>query len=409
MLAPVEGELQSAAERCQEALGAPEFAGLDTLIADAPRSAASWFELLSRYDKDPTATATLKQMRRALPAGSAKAGATIERYIVLQALAPSAFRMASEPLPDTVKRAFASFCGEIAAKERQWDTHFDMEADPERFLDMAELATLRRFLVGAFNFAYERLALLLPTLNVHPLSLPGYIYQRVVAMPFTKPAIGPHLNYGRKQSLTLLQKDVERSLWLIAKIVEMNPQVAGINGWSWFNSKIVGEVYPHLAWIRKVYIEGGAYLIDTFPAKPEGYGFGFNNRKRQVLYEQGKFCPRQTAYFWPRENFLEWASRHPELVPKGEAPVQAPQHCAMLQVKSPNPAKHVKHNSPITLWNGEALLTRIGKLRYTALVLLLPAVSVSLLTLVLSNPGICLLTFPIWLYLAFSFQYFVAQ
>jgi len=409
MLAPLEEELQHAAARCREALGDPEFAGLDILVPNAPRSGAGWFELLSKYDKDPNGTATLKGMRRALPAGLANAGVTIERYIVLQALTHAALSMESRRLPVTVKRLFAALCSEVAAKERQWDTHFDMEGDQERFLDMAELATLRRFSVGTLNFAYERLALLFPTLHVHPLSLPGYIYQRVVAMPFTKPTIGPHLSYGRKGSLTLRQRDFERSLWLIAKTVEMNPKVTGINGWSWFNSQIVGEVYPHLAWIRNVLAEGGAYLIDTYPAEPGGYGFGYNNRKRQILYEQGKFCPRQTAYFWPRDDFLEWASRHPELVPEGETPVQAPQHHAQLRVRSPKPTKHTKHNSSITLWSGMAVLARIGKLKYATLVLMLPALSLSLVVLLMSNVWIAIPTFPIWVFLAFSFQYFVAQ
>ena len=410
MLAPVEEELQLAAAKCRrEALAAPEFVGLDAFMPGAPRDAEGWFELLSKYDKDPKAVAALKEMRSALPAGLAAAGVNIERYVVLKALPVSALRIASMPVPDTIKRLYATLCTEIAAKERQCDRHFDMEGDPERFFDMAQLATLRRFPAGALNFAYERLAPLRVMLCVPPLALPGYLYRRIVSMPFTKPAIGPHVNFGRKHSLILTRTDYKRSMWLVAKTVEMNPQVAGINGWSWFFSKITGEVYPHLAWMRNDIADNGAYLVDTFPAEPGGYGFTYNNRRRQILYGQGKFCPRQTAYFWRRDDFLDWASRHPELAPDGEAPVRAPRRRAWIRVRSPKSARHAKHNSSITLWNGRAVLDRIGQFKYIVLILVLPALILTLGALLISGSGLALLTFPIWAFLAFSFQYFFSQ
>jgi hypothetical protein len=404
---PVGQALQVASDKCIEVINSPQFGELSNL-PDTPRDAQGWFELLSGYDQNPDTDANvgLRRMRAALPVERAAAGARIEHFAVLNALHISANRISSVCLPDTVKHLYATLCIEIAQRERQWEGHFDMEGNPERFLDMAQIATLRRFPAGALNFAYERPAFLRLALNVHPLALPGYLFQRLIAMPFAKPAIGPHVNYARKNSLILLQIDFERAMWLTAKTVEMNPHVTGLNGYSWFYSKITGDVYPNLAWMRDVMVDGGAYLVDTYPAEPGGYGFAYNNRKRQILYDEGKFCPRQTAFFWSRDALLDWASQHPELAPEGETPIQALRRRACIHIKSPKPARHTKRNSSVTLWNGTVALRRFGKLNYITLVLLLPALVSSLACELICGPWLAFLTFPIWVFLAFSFQYF---
>jgi len=408
-LPSVEEELSVAAAKCRDALAAREFTGLDALIPDAPRDAQGWFELLSRYVPDTSVAAKIMGMRAAIPAELVGHGVKIERYAVLNALSVGALRIGSVSVPNTVKHLYATLCTEIAARERQWESHFDIEHDSERFLDVAQYATLRRFPAGALALTYERLAPIRATLCVHPLALPGYIYQRAFSMPVTKPAIAPHVNYARKGSLILTRSEYERALWLIAKTVEMNPKVKGLNGWSWFYSQTVGEVYPHLAWMRAMFVDGGAYLVDTFPAQPEGYGFAHQNRKRQNLYDQGKFCPRQTAVFWARDFFLDWASRHPELIPDGEEPVRPPRHSTRLRLRPATPSRHAKHNSPITLWDGMAAFDRFGKLKYTALVLALPALILSLAALLISGPWLALLMLPVGGALAFTFQYFFSQ
>jgi hypothetical protein len=408
MPARVREELEAAAARCREALKTPEFQGLDALKPGVPGNAGDWFDLLNKHDKDPLPVAVLMGMKKPLPAELAKTG-VVERYAVLNALSVSSLRIVSMPLPDTIKRYYATLCAEIAAGEHQWKSQFDVEGDPERFLDIAELATLRRFPAGALNFAFERLAPLRVMLSVHPLSLPSYLYKRAISMPFTKPSIGPHVNYGRKGSLILQRIDFERSLWLMAKTTEMNPKANGINGSSWFHSKTAGDVFPHLGWIREIYADGGAYLVDTFPAEPDGYGFAHNSRKRQVLFDRGEFCPRQTAFFWSRDDFLDWASRHPELIPEGETPVRAPKRRSLIRVRSPKPARPAKHNSSITLWNGRAALDRLGQWNYAALVLALPALILSGAAFFISGPWLTLLTFPIGLFLSFTFQYFFSQ
>lgn len=416
MMTSVEQKLQAASAICRDALNAQENVQENAqayrdlrALPGAPRDAQGWFELLSQFDHHPGACSALKGMKAALPAQLTTAGVKVEQYAVLNALSIAATRILSAPVPDTIKCLYATFCTEVAARERQWENHFDMENDPERFVDMAQLATLRRFPAGALNFAYEKLGLLYVTLNVHPFALPGYLYQRLVAVPFTKPAMGPHINYGRKNSLILQQAEYERSLWLMAKTMEMNPNVEGVNGSSWFYSQIVGEVFPHLAWMRDVYANGGAYLVDTFPADPAGYGFAYNSRKRQILYQQGKFCPRETAFFWSRNNFLAWASRRPDLAPEGEAHVQPPQRQCIIHIRSPKPARHAKRNSTVTLWNKRKSVERIGRINYILLVFALPSLILSLVTFLVLGGWAAVLTFPIWLFLAFAFQYFVSQ
>jgi hypothetical protein len=405
-VASVEEELSVAAIQCREALLAPEFKGLDALIPDAPSDAEAWFELLSRVRHDPKACATIMQMRAAMPAELVARGVSVERYAVLNGFSVALPRIASVPVPNTVKRLYAMSCAEIARGERQWENHFNIQRDSERFIDVAQMAALQRFPAGVCDFVYDRLAPIRSTLCVHPLSLPRYLYRRIFIMPLTKLAITPHLNYGRKNSYILAQTDYERSLWLMAKTIEMNPKVKSLNGWSWFYSQTVGEFYPHLGWLRALYVDGGAYVVDTFPAT---HGFSYNNRKRQILYEQGKFCPRQTAIFWARDSFLDWASRHPELIPEGEQPVRAPERRVRKRMKLPRPARHAKRNSSITLWDGMAIFDRIGALNYVAVVLISPALILSLAAFFFFGPWAALLGFPAAIFLAHAFQYFFSQ
>jgi hypothetical protein len=403
----VEEELQAAADQCREASNAPECRAIDAL-PDAPNDEQGWFELLSGYRRAPKAGEVLMAMRAALPAEIAAAGVRVERYAILKAFPVAIARIPDVPVPNTIKRLYATLCTEIAANEPQWQIHFNLD-DTERFLDVAQYATLRRFPAGALGFTYERLAPLRASLSVHPLVLPAYLYQRIVSMPVVKSAIAPHVNFGRKGSLILTRTAYERALWLVAKTVEMNPKLTGLNAWSWFCSQSVGEAFPNLAWMRAVFADGGAYLVDTFPSQPEGYGFAYNNRKRLKLYEEGKFCPRQTAVLWERNILLDWASRHPELAPADEEPIRPPKRLPLVRLKPAKPARHAKHNSPITLWDGMRMFDGLGAGKYCALVLLLPGLVFASIAWLVAGVWLAVPMFPVGVLLGYVFQYYFSM
>ena len=399
----VEVELAAAAAKCREALGRPEFAGLDARLPGAPTDAEGWFRLLHGY---PHATeAEFRRIAAALPADAAAAGVRIEHYATLQALTVAAPRMNAERVPNSVKRLYATLCNEIAARAKHWESHFDVAS--WRFNDVAALASLRRFPAGEVGFQFvPRLPAYYP-LRIHPLDMAGFFCEVAFAVRGTGPVISLHFNYARANALVLPQIEFERSLWRIASALDYHPRVRALISNSWFHSPRVAESFPRLAWMRDVFTAGGAYAVDMEPGSAAD--IGYNSAKRRQLYDEGKFCPRQTLIIWPREDFLSWAISRPELASEGETPPAAPQRARWrIRITPPGPSRAAKHNSSVTLWEGIAAYSR-GPAKYVFLVLLLPALIAAVLAGVALGLLAAIPAFAAALAGAHIFQYFFSQ
>ena len=179
------------------------------------------------------------------------------------------------------------------------------------------------------------------------------------------------MNNGRANQLFLQQQEMYRSLWRMAKTLEIDPNIRGLSGASWFLSADVASFFPHLAWMRAMFAEEGAYLIDLEPARDDS-GLKMGSAKRRDLYAQGQFSPRRTMVLWPRNDLLAWAAQHPEYADEDDAPVTAPGGGAPVRRKAPRlprPAPAAKHNSRLTLWDAIPLINDNPK-KYAALALL---------------------------------------
>jgi hypothetical protein len=405
----VTDQLAQAQARCRDALADPKFAGLSERLPGAPHDAPGWFTLLQRHPHDPAVAATLRQMKAALPAEAAAAGVKIEQFAALNAFPAALAEIGEKPLPDAVKRLYAAFCSEVAGRERQWEGLYNIDGDPEPFHDLAAFATLRGFPVGDAAFSFGRMSPLKWALRVHPKALPGFVCELALGMKGTDPAIMPHVNYGRK-TLVLQRAEYERSLWLMAKTLEFMPDVKGLCAVSWLHSSAVGDVFPHLAWMRTMFTEAGAHVVELDPSTPWRYGFNYNNPKRLKLYQEGKFHPRQTVVLWPRDEFLAWAADHPALGPADEPAPALPEHKGLyMHLRGPRPSRQSRHNSAITLWDGEALYHRWGRLPYALAILLIPALGLAVFLALLTHWWAAIPAFPASLFAAHAFQYFFSQ
>ena len=119
-------------------------------LPTAPRDDLGWFELLSGYPEDAASVAAIRGMKTQL-AETLPAGMSVERGAVLHALSEGATRIGTRPVPNSVKRLFASTCAEIAARQRQWERFYDESS--VHFMEIAKLATLSRYPAGVQVFA----------------------------------------------------------------------------------------------------------------------------------------------------------------------------------------------------------------------------------------------------------------
>jgi hypothetical protein len=301
-------EIDAAWSACRQAVDG-EFAEFGPTIPGAPETPVGWFELLHgipEFGRQPDPLQPLKaaaQSDRPWPVGG------IERYALLQAFQVALPRLAALPLDDALKRQFAAACRQVACPDKRWLASFD--STHPAYFQMTRVASLRWFPAG--SLALEIINL--PKswlLKVHPFALPGLLREVAVGLGGFGPVVTPHLWSWRPNPMFVLKSETDQALWQIAKALERQPEVRGMIAVSWFYAKDVGEVFPHLAWLREFYVEQGAYLVEMELAEPDA-GFLVGSAKRRRLYEEHKFRPRQTLVVWRRSDMLTWAAAHPEL------------------------------------------------------------------------------------------------
>jgi hypothetical protein len=395
--------------RVDVALAAPELVAACARASSAPFSAEDWFRLLAELCWNPSSAPTIQKLEAALTLeGDAAASAMMGRYAALKALSVALTKIADQRLPDAVKRSYVAFSRQIAARERHWEWLYNFDNNSETFRELAAYVTLFGFPVGDVGFGFDLRSPVRSILFVHPLTLPRFLLEVGLFMT-GGPVLVPHMNYARK-SLILPRIEYQRSLWLMARTLELRPEVKGLMAISWVHSAVVGQVFPSLAWMRDVFVEAGACVVELQPAKPRRYGFNYNNPKRLKLYEEGKFFPRQSIVLWPRDALIAWAANHPELAAEGEMITSARRGVhSRFNLKSPRPPRHVKHNFSIQLWDGEKAYKSLGRVRYVTLVLLLPALALALVSLAFSGVWLAIFTFALGLFVAHAFQYYFTQ
>jgi hypothetical protein len=197
------------------------------------------------------------------------------------------------------------------------------------------------------------------------------------------------------------------SLWRIAKTLELNPRVKGLYAVSWFLSADTGRLFPHLAWIRDMYADEGAYVVDMETASPDS-GFMIGSEARRQLYAVGQFNPRRSLILWPRSELLAWAARHPELADHEDEPIGPVAPGYVKSSVSPRPVRSGPHNSRLNVWNGLALLN-VDSGRYVFRVLLAPAMAACVISGLLlawwaTIPAFILVFMAAWIVQYYFFQ-----
>jgi hypothetical protein len=95
----------------------------------------------------------------------------------------------------------------------------------------------------------------------------------------------------------------------IAELMELNPDVSGMFGSSWWFDPQVASVAPELVFLRRVPEAHGARVFclgSDLATTKDAVAF---SKKRRELYESGRFRPRRYMLVWPRADLLNWAAQ----------------------------------------------------------------------------------------------------
>ena len=101
--------------------------------------------------------------------------------------------------------------------------------------------------------------------------------------------------------------DRNRCFARIAELLEAMPGVRGLVGTSWFYDPQLERISSHLHYLRKVPMDGGAFLRIDGPGEIHTQRATVRSQTRRRLYEEGKYSPVCATLVWPRKAILAWS------------------------------------------------------------------------------------------------------
>ncbi|RLA39369.1 MAG: hypothetical protein DRR42_27325 [Gammaproteobacteria bacterium] len=102
------------------------------------------------------------------------------------------------------------------------------------------------------------------------------------------------------------QEGWKETLLLIAEMMIRYPNVKLLQGAAWFYDPKIEKVSPHLSYLRKIPLSGGA--ITLFASHDEGAKSSalIKSGKRKKLYTEGLYLPATYYLLWSRKKIINW-------------------------------------------------------------------------------------------------------
>jgi hypothetical protein len=121
-----------------------------------------------------------------------------------------------------------------------------------------------------------------------------------------------HVARRPKNRSLLIEKEVMRSYYRMAKSLELQPSIRGIMAGAWFLDPAAVAANPHLEILSRPWREGHGLITTVGPAGPDA-GFLEHNAARKEQMQAGGLSYRIGLGLWPRRQVLAWAAARPEL------------------------------------------------------------------------------------------------
>jgi len=287
-------ELKNAEESCRTALRSRELCGVDEQLA--ARGFDAW-SALERVNVRPESVAHLLHLAHSLRCDEVD----FARCLLLQGSLSALPRVAAWRVFEGVKRLWAEdvlyYCQPAGDLRIFSPAHI-------RFREMAKIVTLRRGPAGQFHWEAGGVP---RSWIVHttPWRWPG-LFRVLFRLRGFGPLVETHINARRKNRPILTEAEGIRSYYRIARSIELQPEIQGLVAFSWLYCAETGRVTPHLQWLRRFFVERGAFVESVGAASPDS-GFLVGSEERRRRYDEGKYRPQMTYVLWTRDQILRWA------------------------------------------------------------------------------------------------------
>lgn len=244
----------------------------------------------------------------------AKTGVTpdddsVERVFMRYASEYALERVPSQPVHEDVKALLNKELDAYVRPRRPADP--SIEAGSYPFYVAFDMACFHRFPAGAMDW----------TISGMPRSwfakiplrdIPRTLHFIATKMHGIKPAFYTHVAPPPRKRAMVIDKEVRRSYYRMARSLAMQPQMIGIMTGSWLHDPAMLKEMPQLAVVNEPYIQHGGFITTVGPASADA-GFLERSPERQKRYDEGTLRPMVGLAMWPRSEAIRWAEQHPEL------------------------------------------------------------------------------------------------
>ena len=121
-----------------------------------------------------------------------------------------------------------------------------------------------------------------------------------------RPFYGYHLDIRYRSEFT--PAGCEKSFKLAAEMLNINQNIKGVVGSSWFYDPVIPEISPRLAYLRQQLADnGGAFFYGTRNAHATELAISSSPSRRE-LFEKELYFPVVYYGIWPREQLINWSN-----------------------------------------------------------------------------------------------------
>jgi hypothetical protein len=186
---------------------------------------------------------------------------------------------------------------------RQPDSYYSLES--RSFIFDLSVSTLNSIPVGGPWIVHISRVGLLPLISRPPFQCFQYVIFLLREIGGVRPICVIHTH--ERYLLGFTAKEMKLAFARIALMMKGDPGLRGVYRKSWFLDPAIGQISPHLAFLREFPMQHGARFFPC-PTRPVDIQDALKlSPPRQRLYREGKYRPTVYAYVWPRTAFLRWA------------------------------------------------------------------------------------------------------
>ena len=273
-------------------------------------SPAQCAELLQDVRESPETLVPIQRLKEQVHrAGHRLQNDSFERALLAYAAHETFLRIDNLPVYEPVKsliREEIQFYTSLAN-----DAKNPMKIGSYLFGLACKIVSLRRFPSGPMDWevsGFPRSWLV----RLRKRELPRVLRFLFLDMGGLAPMFFMHVARKPKNRSLIIEREVLRSYYRMARSLELQPTIKGILASAWFHDPAAVARYPHLSWLSRPYLESGG-LIAVAGLAPADSGFAEHSLERQEQFARGEVQFRMGIAMWPRRNALEWARGHPEL------------------------------------------------------------------------------------------------